>query len=132
LGLASKKQVASAVLAFLPGVLVLWAFGPCVPALWRERAFAEDVKAIAEKTSLGDMSLRRKADAELRRTIQALARARGFSLALDQAFLDYGDADLADTFEGPKRIGYTLPIKLRLFGFHEYTLLAVRVFRAAR
>ena len=137
-------------LLLLPVPIAFVVVAPCVPFFWRERALADDVKILAEKTLPAEPTLRRAADADLRRRLQSLARARGFALAFNEAYLEYGqpsragepvsggdpssdgDVPLADAFEGPRRIGYTLPIKLPLFGTNEYTLSAVRVFRVAR
>ena len=113
--------------------LVLWALGPCLPVLLRERAFAEDVKGFAAQTLTQKPVLRRGTDAALRARLQALARARGLSLAFEDAFVSYGsmaqgNASGARALEGPQEIGYTLPIRLPLFGIHESTFYAVRVF----
>lgn len=114
---------------------VAWALGPCLPVLLRERAFAEDVKAFAEKTlTREEPALARASDATLRSRLQAIARARGFSLAFEDVFVSYGPltpgegGSFSRALEGPREIGYTLPIRLPLFGIHESTLHAVRVF----
>ncbi|MCA2961161.1 MAG: hypothetical protein IOD12_12980 [Silvanigrellales bacterium] len=113
--------------------LLLWALAPCLPVLLRERAFAEDVKVFAEKTLTQEPVLRRGTDAALRGRLQALARARGLSLAFEDVFVSYGslaqgDASGASALEGPLEIGYTLPMRLPLFGIHESTFYAARVF----
>jgi hypothetical protein len=105
---------------------------PCLPVLWRERLLADDVKALAEKRLPVDAALRGATDENLRRTIQGLARARGFALGLDDVFLSYGRYDDGGSFVAPREIGYTLPVRLPMFGFVGHPIFAVRTFPVGR
>lgn len=113
-----------------------WAVGPCLPVLLRERAFAEDVKVFAKETLKQEPALRRGTDAALRSRLQALARAHGFTLAFEDVFLSYGTltregGEPALALEGPREIGYTLPMRLPLFGIYESTFVASRAFEVS-
>ena len=115
-------------------VLVTAALGPCVPEIWRERALAEDVRMFVLRDFPKDRSLLLGDEAKLRRQLQALARAQGFTLALPEVVVAYASraqdavTDKIHAFEAPAEIGYTLPITLPLFGIFEYAAVAVRVF----
>jgi|GEM_PF-5528819 len=115
-------------------IVALAALGPCLPEIWQERALAEDVRTLAYVDLPKDRSLSLGEEAKLRRKVQALARARGFTLALSEVVVAYADtaqdavSDKFQAFEAPAEIGYTLSITLPLFGIFEYAAVAVRIF----
>jgi hypothetical protein len=95
---------------------------PTLPVLMAEARLSDGVERFCETKGLQDLD-----DAVLRSRLQALAREQGFHLEFGDIFLQYFGKAQDEKLPSPSRIGYTLPMELRLFGFVPWRIVAVRL-----
>jgi hypothetical protein len=116
---AGSQWIANIVL----GVLVLTPLAAIVPAseqLVRERELAAVLGRMAQ-----DGEFRNKTDVDARRKLQKAAKSMGFDLPTSEVIIAPSDP-LTTTVVSPGVVGYTLPMRLPLFGFLDFEVIAAR------
>jgi hypothetical protein len=98
------------------------ALAPLLPVLMAEARLSDEVERLCETKGLQNLD-----DGVLRSRLQALARKQGFHLEFGDIFLQYLGKTQDEKLPSPSRIGYTLPMELRLFGFVPWRVVAVRL-----
>lgn len=103
--------------------MILVAFVPTLPMLVSEMRLSNDVEQLGKS---GD--LRGITDGSLRTSIQVLARKRGLHIEFEEMFVQYLERREGENVLQPARLGYALPLELRLFGVLPWRVVAVRLF----
>ncbi len=98
------------------------AFAPTLPTLVAEARFSNAVENLGKSADFRGIT-----DGALRTRMQGLARERGLHIEFEEMFIQYLGKRHNETMPQPSRLGYSLPLELRLFGFLPWRIVAVRL-----